>query len=98
MTIGRASEKVNLQGANGVVNVKEGEISCIGNQVVDATLANNLGSIGSGLLEACVTGEVAMENVDIGTGPQLCRHLFSRSQPCRGLDRRSGSPGPPKAA
>ena len=53
-----------------------GQESSIGNQVVDTTLANNLGSAGSGLLQAGVAGEVCMEDVDIGAAPQLCRRLL----------------------
>ena len=53
-----------------------GQESSIGNQVVDTTLANNLGRVGSGLLQASVAGEVCMEDVDIGTVAQFCRHLL----------------------
>lgn len=39
-------------------------------------LANNLGSVGSGFLQAGVASEVSMKDVDIGTVAQLCRHLL----------------------
>jgi len=59
-----------------VIGVELGRESSVGNQVVDATLANNLGSVRSGLLQAGVAGEVSMEDVDIGTVAQLCHHLL----------------------
>jgi len=67
---------VDLQCADRVIGVEEGRESSIGNQVVDTTLANNLGSVGSGLLQASVADEICMEDVDIRTVAQLCRHLL----------------------
>lgn len=72
----RSQSEKDLQCAEGVIGVKLGQESSIGNQVVDTTLADNLGSVGSGLLQAGVAGEVSMEDVDIATFAQLCRHLL----------------------
>ncbi len=53
-----------------------GRESSIGNQVIDPALSNNLGSVGCGLLEAGMIGEVCMEDVDVGALAQLGRHLL----------------------
>lgn len=53
-----------------------GRESSVGNQIVDATLANNLGSVDSGLLQAGVADKVSMKDVNIGTIAQLCYHLL----------------------
>lgn len=72
----RSLIKINLQCADGVIGVELGRERAIGNQVVDATVANNRGSLGSGLLQAGVVGKVSMKDVDIGTVAQLFGHLF----------------------
>ena len=41
--------------------------SRVADKVVNATLANNLGSVGSGLLQAGIVGEVSMDDMDVGT-------------------------------
>lgn len=50
--------------------------TCVADKVVNATVANNLGSVGSGLLQAGIVGEVSMEDVDVGTLAQLCCNLL----------------------
>tara|TARA_R110002003_G_scaffold1926_6_gene23745 strand:+ start:892 stop:1137 length:246 start_codon:yes stop_codon:yes gene_type:complete len=64
------------QFSNGVKGVEVRQESPVADEVVDATFANNLGSVGSGMLQAGVAGEVAMEDVDIGTFAKLCRYLL----------------------
>jgi hypothetical protein len=68
--------EVDIQCANGIICIEEGQESSVGNEVVDATLANNLGSVDSGLLQAGVAGKVCVEDMDIGTVAQLRGYLF----------------------
>ena len=67
---------MNLQCADGIESVKEGQKSSVGNQVVNTALANNLGSVGSSLLKAGMADEVCLEDVDIGTVSDLGSHLL----------------------
>lgn len=48
----------------------------VSNQVVDTTVANDLGSLGGRLLQAGVIGEVSMEDVHIGAVAQLRSNLL----------------------
>lgn len=58
---------MRLQCADVIILVKQGYQSSISQQVVDATIANNLGRVVRGLLQGGMLGEVCVENVDIGT-------------------------------
>lgn len=71
---------IDLQSADIVIGVELGRETCVGNQDVDALVTHNLFSIGSGLLQAAVVGEVSMEDVNVGTVTQLrCYLLLSAS-------------------
>jgi hypothetical protein len=48
----------------------------VSNQVVDTTVANDLGSLGGRLLQAGVIGEVSMEDVYVGAVAQLRSNLL----------------------
>lgn len=72
----RSWRGVGLHHVDGVIGVEERRESPVGNQVVDTAVADNLGSVGRGLLQAGVVGQVSMEDVDIGTATHLCRHLL----------------------
>ncbi len=50
--------------------------TCVADKVVNTSLANNFGSVGSGLLQGGIVGEVSMDDVDVGTLAQLCCHLL----------------------
>lgn len=66
----------DLQFTNRGIRVELGGEGCVADQVVNATLAHNLGRVGSGLLQAGIVGEVCMEDVDIGPLAQLRCHLL----------------------
>jgi hypothetical protein len=72
---GRA-RRGNIQCADRSVGIKLGHETGIGNQVVDATVANDLGRLGGRLLQAGVVGEVSMEDVYIGAVAQLRGNLL----------------------
>ena len=76
LTLKSDQREVDLQFTNGRISVELGGETCVGDKVVNATLANNLGSVGSGLLQAGIVGEVSMDDVDVGTLAQLCCHLL----------------------
>ena len=66
----------DLQCANGSVVVQQGHKRSVSDQIVDASLSNDRGSVGSRLLETGVLGEVCMEDVNVGAVSQLGRDLF----------------------
>lgn len=78
LTLDRNQREVGLQFTNREITVELGDETCVADKVVNATLAHNLGSVGSGLLQAGIVGEVSMEDVDVGTLAQLCCHLLFR--------------------
>lgn len=69
---------MSLQCADGAVSVQVGDVRSIANQVVNTTVTDDAGRVGSGLLEAFVLGEVCVEDVDIGTFAQLLGYLLLR--------------------
>ena len=56
---------MDLQYADWVIGIEKGWEGSVGNQVVDSTLADDIGRVGSGLLQARVASEICMENMDI---------------------------------
>lgn len=70
------SNQVGLQCANGRIGIKRRDQSSIGNQVIDATLANNLGSVDGGFFQGDTLGEVSVEYVEVGAVAQLGGHLL----------------------
>lgn len=71
-----SQREVDLHFTNRSISVELGGETCVGDKVVNTTLANDLGSVGSGLLQALIVGEISMEDVDVGTLAQLCCHLL----------------------
>ena len=80
LTSGSKQREVDLQFTNRGISVELGGETCVADKVVNATLANNLGSLVRGLLQAVVVGEVSMEDVDVGTLAQFFRHLLFRGR------------------
>ena len=76
LTLDRNQREVDLQFTNREISVELTDITCVADKVVNAMLAHNLGSVGSGLLQAGIVGEVSIEDVDVGTLAQLCCHLL----------------------
>lgn len=55
-----------------------GNQSAISNKIINATLTNNLGSVGCSLLQASITGEICVEDVNVGTVAEVCLHFRLR--------------------
>lgn len=67
----------NIQVSNATVCLKLRNICPAGNEIIDACLlAEDLLGIDSSLLESLVLVKVSMENVDVGTVPELPGHLL----------------------
>lgn len=66
----------DLQSTDGIKCIQERLVRAVGNEVVDTTITNQLGGLGSGVFQARIAGEVAMKNVNILTVVKLSRYLL----------------------
>ena len=62
---------LDLQSADGIKCIYEGQVSAVGDQVVNTTVADYLGDLGGSLLQSCVASQVALDDVDIAAVAQL---------------------------
>lgn len=69
---------MHVQCADSVVCIEGRHVTCVCNEVIDTAVPNDLSSVGSGLLQAGIAGEVSMEDMDIGPFAQFCRNLLLR--------------------
>lgn len=67
---------VDLQCSDGRISIKRGNQSPVGNQVIDAALADDLGSVDGGLLQGGALGQVSVEDVEVGAVAQLGGYLL----------------------
>lgn len=72
----RGQSQVDLQCANGPKSIQVGHQATVSYQVVNATITNDGGGVHGGLFQSGIFGEVPMEDMDIATVAQLCRHLL----------------------
>ena len=67
---------MHSQGTNGAEGVEQREVASACDQVVDATVTDDLRSFSKGLLQALVARKVASENVHVGAIAELCCNLL----------------------
>lgn len=76
MDCGRGWHGPNVQCPDSVKSVKGGNVGAVRDQVIDATIPNNLSCFASSIFQAGKLGEVALKDMNVGTLAQLCGHLF----------------------